>query len=597
MLETQDRFGKKVTALLPIQVLDPDAKKFPIKIPSFTGGPKWTLEPGEEFMALWGTGYEKGRAFIEIEHRRKVIQAFWTELGATQQAVKQAVTEAMRGGFTVRITHVQENRAYLTQRQVNVPWSNKNLSLSWERFVSKLQPGQKETWTAVITGPDAKRAVAEMVAALYDQSLDAYLPHGWMGGFGVFRHDYSNLSSRFENVWKPLGHWYGGWPIDYKDTTMTYREFSPEIVANLWGYMFFGRGKGLGGVGRPGMMMEAAPAAAAPPGAPMMDGAPANRRMLAQNAVAERELGDRAAAGEDKQAGHLRKAAEPGEPQGTGGPGAAPGAGPDLAQVSARKNLNETAFFFPHLVSDQEGRVRIEFTMPEALTQWKFLGFAHDQQLRAGLLQDSAVTAKDLMVQPNPPRFLREGDVLEFTVKVTNQSATVQKGVVRLTLADARTEKSVDAQMGNTTTDQPFEIPAKESRSFSWRLSVPDGQGPIIYKAVGSTGRLSDGEEAMLPVLSRRVLVTESLPLPIRGAQTKKFQFKKLLESGRSDTLRSETLTVQMVSNPAWYAVMALPYLMEFPYECSEQVFNRLYANALARHIANSDPKIQRIFD
>ncbi len=597
VLETQDRFGKKVTALLPIQVLDPDAKKFPIKIPSFTGGPKWTLEPGEEFMALWGTGYEKGRAFIEIEHRRKVIQAFWTELGATQQAVKQAVTEAMRGGFTVRITHVQENRAYLTQRQVNVPWSNKNLSLSWERFVSKLQPGQKETWTAVITGPDAKRAVAEMVAALYDQSLDAYLPHGWMGGFGVFRHDYSNLSSRFENVWKPLGHWYGGWPIDYKDTTMTYREFAPEIVANLWGYMFFGRGKGLGGVGRPGMMMEAAPAAAAPPGAPMMDGAPANRRMLAQNAVAERELGDRAAAGEDKQAGHLRKAAEPGEPQGTGGPGAAPGAGPDLAQVSARKNLNETAFFFPHLVSDQEGRVRIEFTMPEALTQWKFLGFAHDQQLRAGLLQDSAVTAKDLMVQPNPPRFLREGDVLEFTVKVTNQSATVQKGVVRLTLADARTEKSVDAQMGNTTTDQPFEIPAKESRSFSWRLSVPDGQGPIIYKAVGSTGRLSDGEEAMLPVLSRRVLVTESLPLPIRGAQTKKFQFKKLLESGRSDTLRSETLTVQMVSNPAWYAVMALPYLMEFPYECSEQVFNRLYANALARHIANSDPKIQRIFD
>ncbi len=595
VLETQDRFGKKVTAILPLQVLDPDAKKFPIKIPSFVGMPKWVLEPGEEFTALWGTGYEKGRAFIEIEHRRKLIQAFWTEPGATQQTVKQAVTEAMRGGFTVRITHVQENRAYLTQRQIEVPWSNKKLTVAWEHFVSKLEPGQKETWTAVITGPDAKRAVAEMVAALYDQSLDAYLPHGWMGGFGVFRRDYSNLSWRFENMWKQLGHWYGNWPVQYKDTRMQYREFAPEIVANLWGYMFFGQkgfGRG-GGIGGERIMLEADALAAPPaPGAPMMDGAPANRRMM-RNALAEKE--DRAAtAGEEKPAEQLRKAAGP---QGTGGPGAALGAGPDLAQVSARKNLNETAFFFPHLVSDQEGRVRIEFTMPEALTQWKFLGFAHDKDLRAGLLQDSVVTAKDLMVQPNPPRFLREGDVLEFTVKVTNQSATVQKGVVRLTLADARTEKSVDAQLGNTNTDQPFEIPAKESRSFSWRLSVPDGMGPMIYKAVGSSGRLSDGEQSMLPVLSRRVLVIESLPLPIRGPQTKKFEFAKLLRSGESDTLRSETLTVQMVSNPAWYAVMALPYLMEFPYECSEQVFNRLYANALARYIANSDPKIRRIFE
>ena len=121
--------------------------------------------------------------------------------------------------------------------------------------------------------------------------------------------------------------------------------------------------------------------------------------------------------------------------------------------------------------------------------------------------------------------------------------------------------------------------------------------GFLTYKAVGSTGRLSDGEEGYLPVLSRRILVTESLPLPIRGAGTKEFTFTKLLESGKSDTLQNESLTVQMVSQPAWYAVMALPYLMEYPYECTEQTFNRLYANVLARHIANSDPKIRRIFD
>ncbi len=151
-------------------------------------------------------------------------------------------------------------------------------------------------------------------------------------------------------------------------------------------------------------------------------------------------------------------------------------------------------------------------------------------------------------------------------------------------------------------TELNFDIPAKESRSFSWRIKVPDGAPFLAYKAVASTGRLSDGEEGYLPVLSRRIFVTESLPLPVRvkagqGAVTKKFEFTKLLQSGKSATLVSENLVVQMVSNPSWYAVLALPYLMEYPYECNEQTFNRLYANALARHIANSDPKIRRIFD
>ena len=151
--------------------------------------------------------------------------------------------------------------------------------------------------------------------------------------------------------------------------------------------------------------------------------------------------------------------------------------------------------------------------------------------------------------------------------------------------------------MGNVNVDQAFDIASKQSQSFSWRLQIPDGMGFLTYKAVGSTGRLSDGEEGYLPVLSRRILVTESLPLPIRGATTKDFNFTKLLESGGSDSLRHQSLTVQMVSNPAWYAVLALPYLMEYPYECTEQTFNRLYANALARHIANADPKIRRVFD
>jgi uncharacterized protein YfaS (alpha-2-macroglobulin family) len=155
----------------------------------------------------------------------------------------------------------------------------------------------------------------------------------------------------------------------------------------------------------------------------------------------------------------------------------------------------------------------------------------------------------------------------------------------------------VNAELGLKQLDQTFDVPAKESRSYAWRVSVPDGMGFLQYRAVGATSKLSDGEEGYLPVLPRRIMVTESLPLPIRKAGEKAFRFEKLITSAKSDTLSHQNLVVQMVSNPSWYAVMALPYLMEYQHQCSEQTFNRLYANAVARHIATSDPKIRRIFD
>jgi uncharacterized protein YfaS (alpha-2-macroglobulin family) len=572
-VETKDRFGKDVTAQMQVRVLDPKADKLALKVPEVLAAPKWKLEPGEEFTALWGTGYASGRAFIEVEHRGKKLQSFWTDPQKTQVKLTQAIDESMRGGFTVRTTYVRENRGYLENRHVDVPWTNKDLTVKWEHFTSKLEPGRKETFTAVVTGPKAQQATAEMVAALYDSSLDAYLPHNWMQKFNVFRQDQSNLQSMFENMAKGLYQFRGQWNGGYQSVDIRYRSLPADITVNMWGYMYYGRdGAGMGGRGMA-------------PGAPMAAEGKMDAMYAGDKKNAEREL--------QEQAGNKRKA----EKDGNFTAGPEEPSGPDLSSVSARKNLNELAFFFPHLTAQPDGSVRMEFTMPEALTKWKFMGFAHDKELKSGYLQDEVVTAKDLMVQPNPPRFLREGDIIEFSVKVTNQSPNKQAGTVRLALSDTRTGNSLDAALDNLKPDQKFEVEPASSKSFYWRLHVPDDVGPITYKAIGASDKLSDGEEGMLPVLSRRVLVTESLPLPIRGMQTKTFDFAKLRESGKSDTLKSQSLTIQMCSQPAWYAVMALPYLMEYPYECSEQTFNRLYANALARHIAASDPKIRKVFD
>ncbi|MBI4025679.1 MAG: hypothetical protein HY360_11915 [Verrucomicrobia bacterium] len=592
VLETQDRLGKKVTGLLPLRILRPADKKFAIKIPHLVTAPEWSVEPGQEFKALWGTGYDEGRAFVEIEHRHKMVQRFWTKPGRTQEMIGLAVTEAMRGGFTLHVTQVRENRAYLDSRSIDVPWSNKQFDVKWEHFTSKLQPNQKETWTAVVTGKDAPKAVAEMVAALYDESLDAFLPHRWIHEFGIFRHDYSSLQAVFSNIEKPFRHSFGLWNDRNVFVDVYYRRFPRDIVEvpPSCGLLqrvrqFHSTGIVEASYGESETLLDVNPSAAAVAvnGNFSFNGSRAVLNSLARNEYLALGRIQVSARESSAQLGPASDAIRP--------------KGPDLSQVTARKNLQETAFFFPHLMSDSNGVVRIEFTMPEALTQWKFFGFAHDQECRSGFLEGKAVTSKDLMVQPNPPRFLREGDVLEFTVKVSNLTDQRQKGKVRLTLNDARTDQPADKFLGNTAPEQSFDIPPKESRGFSWRLRTPDNLTMLSYKAVAASDRVSDGEEGIFPVLSRRIFVTESLPLPIRGPAEKKFNFKRLQDAGKSDTLRHQGLTVQMVSNPSWYAVMALPYLMEFPHECAEQIFNRLYANALARTIAQSDPKIRRIFD
>ncbi len=584
VLETTDANKKVVTSRVSFTVVDPTAKKLDLKMANLLTAPKWSVQPGEEFEAFWGTGYDTGRAYVEVLHREKKLQGYWTETGRTLNSIKQKVTEEMRGGFTLRVTFVRDNRAFLMTRLVEVPWTNKELSVKWERFVSKLEPAQKEKWTAIITGPDAKKAVAEMVATLYDESLDQYQPFEWMKRFAMFRQEYARGNGMFDNAGQGFQHLFGNYPQSWNGVSNgTYRHFSSDVTYSPWGYQWGPGGWDFNHRWYPGRRH-------------LDEGyfaAPGMERLMAKGDAKESEMADLAAGAPAPAA---KPAAGPMGANGAGGGQPPEPTAPNLENVTARANLNETAFFFPHLVSDSDGVVKMEFTMPEALTKWKFMAFAHDQKLRSGSLTDHAVTSKDLMVQPNAPRFLRDGDVLEFTVKVSNQSESKQTGKVRLTFTDARTGQPVDANLGNAEADRTFEVPAKESRTYAWRLTVPVGLGPVIYKAVGATDKFSDGEEGILPVLSSRVLVTESLSLPIRGKQTKNFTFQKLLDSGKSDTLKHQAYTVQMTSNPSWYAIMALPYLMEYPHECMEQTFSRMYANLVARHIVNSDKKIHDIF-
>ncbi|MEX0715858.1 MAG: MG2 domain-containing protein, partial [Planctomycetaceae bacterium] len=362
VLETQDRFGKPVAARLNVQVIDPGAEKLALKIPFLLAAPKWSLEPGEELTAVWGSGYDAARAFVEIEHRGKIVRSFWTDRRHTQARIELPITEELRGGFTLRVTMVRENRAYLQSRQVAVPWTNKELTVKWERFTSRLKPGAEEHWTAIVTGPDSQRAVAEMVATLYDASLDAYLPHHWMERLSVFRTDHSNLRSQFENQAKWLQHIHGNWKHRHIPVTITYRAFPMEIVGYYYGYQWL---QNANRDGKDMLKLSAAPGFAS---RGIFDDRAEKARGggLGGMALAEADGVAPAAPADFANEGRKNALAAVGQDKPAGAP-----SGPDPGDVAARKNLAETAFFFPHLVASKEGEVRLEFTMPEALTEWK----------------------------------------------------------------------------------------------------------------------------------------------------------------------------------------------------------------------------------
>tara|TARA_R110002126_G_scaffold282967_1_gene431872 strand:+ start:28220 stop:34870 length:6651 start_codon:yes stop_codon:yes gene_type:complete len=267
----------------------------------------------------------------------------------------------------------------------------------------------------------------------------------------------------------------------------------------------------------------------------------------------------------------------------------------ELSKVKARKNFKETAFFYPQLKTDKNGKVSFTFTMPEALTRWKLQLLAHTKDLKSASKTLQTVTQKELMVVPNAPRFLREKDTITLSAKITNLTNNQLSGFAKLILTDAISGKEINTELQNTNSNKNFTVDKDGNTNVSWNLAIPENMQAVQYKIVAKAGDFSDGEQNVLPVLTNRMLVTETLPMWVRSNQIKTFTLDKL-QNSTSSTLQNHKLTLEMTSNPAWYAIQALPYLMEYPYECAEQTFSRYYANTLASFVANSNPKIQEVF-
>ncbi len=575
-INTNDAFREKVSYTKCVNTFLPQNGRSSITTPVSFRLLNSTAEPGQNVQLLVETPEKRVQIMYELVLNDKVLERQFLTLNAERKLISIPVKEEYRGNFSIGLVAVKNNRVFTDNHVVQVPFSNKKLDIQLASFRSKLAPGQNEEWQIILKDNNGENVAGELLASMYDASLDQFASLNWF--FNLYNSRYDSRRWGVQSFGLETSNQY------------YYPEFLNPTVSRGYdqlNWFGFGLGNGYFG-GRKRFMMKSArglntdAVAVMEASAPMEEGDNQSKLMISDEQVA---TGVKYVAPvvvdsiEENGSSLIKKTSEP-------------------QPIQIRKNLAETAFFYPQLASNEKGEIVLKFKAPEALTRWKLMALAHTKDLKYGQIEKTLVTQKDLMVFVNAPRFLREGDSMEFAAKISNISAGDLSGTAELHFFDAFTMQPVDQLLNVQQTAKPFSAAKGGSASVSWKINIPEGLQAVVYRITASSGAFSDGEEAAIPVLTNRMLVTESLPLPVKGNQQKTFSFDKLLNSGKAgSTLKNYRLSLEFTSNPVWYAVQALPYLMEYPHECAEQLFSRYYANSLATSIANSNPKIKRVFE
>ncbi|MFW5659554.1 MAG: alpha-2-macroglobulin family protein, partial [Bacteroidota bacterium] len=590
VVEAKDAFGEEVSAKEDFELIKNDSKDIPRKQVFWHRFEGYRFEPGETARLEIGTALDQPLyGILEVEHQDKRT-AELVKIEPGRQSIDFEIKEEHRGGFGFQLTVWGLDEVHSFKKNIYVPWSNKQLKLELATFRSPMLPGSEQEWRITVKGPDGDPVAAELLASMYDKSLDAFASNSYQ--LGLWPSYYTYIQDWGEGpdgrstarVYAPEANIGFPTPGFYAPTLMVFGE------GDYWQFGYRGR---YDRMERSGAVADEASFDDFDSEGDDFGGAPEE---MEETPATTGEAQTAAKAKKDKasDSSSLDQAAVEQEPGG----GSDAAHEPNFDDVKIRTNLNETAFFYPELRTDEDGNVVFAFEIPEALTEWKLLAQAHTTDLLTGSLnQDGFVTQKPLMITPNAPRFFREGDNIRLTAKLTNMSAATQTGKATLQLLDATTLKPIDSEFANTAAVKDFKLEAGVTSALAWELTVPERTSAVTYLVIAKTDTFSDGEENVLPILPNRMLVNETLPLWINGNSEKEFSFEKLVQSKRSNTLKHHRLTLEFTESPVWYAVQALPYLMEYPHECAEQVFSRLYANSLASHIIEQKPVIKRVFE
>lgn len=492
----------------------------------------------------------------------KLLEKGAWELGDSIVTLPFTYKEEYASGIVLNYSFVKQGKCYTRMMSIARPLPEKKLNIAWKTFRNRLTPGQKEEWTLKITTPDGKPAKAQLMSVLYDKSLDQIAPHSWKMSLGFSQW----LPSCYwtSNLWYYTMDLLGVYPTKYFDQKQLDVD---KFDGKFFSYYAYMQAVELSKLER------------------SSGGTVESVRIQKDEVVREEAKGIWIRSSKMTRVGAAAPSANKvfdvveEMPQFAGGSGS--DARQFLDKVQVRENMNETAFFYPALESDNNGNVAIRFTLPESVTTWKFMGLAHDKEMRNGLLVDEAVAQKTVMVQPNMPRFLREGDKSTIVVKLFNTSDKKVSGNTRMQILDPETNKVVWQKTQN------YCIDAEGSATISFDVQGLK-EGVYINKVVAAGNGYSDGEQHYLPVLSNQELVVNTLPITLHEAGKKDFDLSRLFLDKNGKQVKEDRftkVTVEYTNNPSWLMLKALPSISNPTEEDALSLMAAIYANTLSRHI------------
>ena len=557
-LSAKDTQGRECTASKNFLLFSLNDKRPPFVITD------WFYQDGLEFDAASpatiyiGSSEKNVYLLYDVFAGNKRLESKRIQLSDSVISFRFPYKKEYGDGILVSMAFVKDGRLYSHNARIMKPAPEKKLQLKWTTFRDKLRPGQQEEWKLTVLYPDGRPAEAEMLATMYDASLDKiYSAHKL--DFGVDFHCVVPLTY-WNTSYMRNAYLYVDFPL--KRLRAVPLEYSELIIPST------GRMEavvvGYGG-GSPRATLT---------GALKIRGRSAANAVMNQEAVTDMVLQEEmveTSAQEKAEMGSSEELAETGD-------------------IQIRENFAETAFFYPQLRTNETGEVSISFVLPESLTRWKFMGLAHTQNVDYGKIEATATASKEFMLQPNMPRFVRVGDKANIAASLMNLSDKGVKGTVRMELFNPETEKVFYSQK------QKFDMKGGETGHVNFAFEVSDKYAVMACRMVADGDTFSDGEQRYIPVLTDKQWVTETVPLNVNGEGVHTFSLENLFNK-HSKTASEQRLTVEFTAHPAWYAVQALPVVANPQNEDALSWATAYYAHSLAACIVKENPRIKQVFD
>ena len=556
-LSAKDTQGRECTASKNFLLFSLNDKRPPFVITD------WFYQDGLEFDAASpatiyiGSSEKNVYLLYDVFAGNKRLESKRIQLSDSVISFRFPYKKEYGDGILVSMAFVKDGRLYSHNARIMKPAPEKKLQLKWTTFRDKLRPGQQEEWKLTVLYPDGRPAEAEMLATMYDASLDKiYSAHKL--DFGVDFH-YVVPLTYWNTSYMRNAYLYVDFPLKrFRAVPLEYSELIIPSTGRMEAVVV-----GYGGSPRATLT-----------GALKIRGRSAANAVMNQEAVTDMVLQEEmveTSAQEKVEMGSSEELAETGD-------------------IQIRENFAETAFFYPQLRTNETGEVSISFVLPESLTRWKFMGLAHTRNVDYGKIEATATASKEFMLQPNMPRFVRVGDKANIAASLMNLSDKGVKGTVRMELFNPETEKVFYSQK------QKFDMKGGETGHVNFAFEVSDKYAVMACRMVADGDTFSDGEQRYIPVLTDKQWVTETVPLNVNGEGVHTFSLENLFNK-HSKTASEQRLTVEFTAHPAWYAVQALPVVANPQNEDALSWATAYYAHSLAACIVKENPRIKQVFD